>query len=131
LTGGEASLAGRRILVVEDDFNVARALVRLLKWEGAEICGPAASVNAALAVINNAKLDGAVLDINLRHEMVYPVADALLRKGVPIVFTSGYDKTFLEAGYSHLPCIEKPCTRERLLEALLGFDCEVGRDGAA
>jgi CheY-like chemotaxis protein len=121
LTAGGRALVGRRVLIVEDDFNIARALERLLKMEGAEISGPAPTVHAAMALIESGeRIDGALLDVNLRQHTVYEVADALLTRGVRVVFTSGYDTSFIEPRFAHVPCVQKPCPRDELVQTLLG-----------
>jgi len=60
------------------------------------------------------RLDGAVLDINLRGERAYPVADALSDRGVPFVFTTGYDTQVIPAPYARVPRCEKPVDLEQL-----------------
>jgi CheY-like chemotaxis protein len=121
MTMSRAVLAGRRILIVEDNFIIAAALARILKAQGAEPIGPAATVRDALVLIaEDEGIDGAALDINLRGEMVYPVADALRAKNVPMVFMTGYDVKSIAPAYRHMPCIQTPVTVERLMEALFG-----------
>jgi CheY-like chemotaxis protein len=115
----DISLAGRRILVVEDDHDVATSVVLVLELLGAQIRGPAATAADALALIAGGEpIDGAVLDVCLRGEMVYPVADALQRRGVPIVFTTGYGKELIAPEYAHVPCLEKPVDPEQLARVL-------------
>jgi ActR/RegA family two-component response regulator len=72
------ALRGRRLLVVEDEYLIAVSLARSLEGDGAEVVGPAGSVRDALALVEaeGDRLDGAVLDINLRDERVYPRANA-------------------------------------------------------
>jgi DNA-binding response OmpR family regulator len=121
LTAGRGPLADRRILVVEDDFNIASLLAMVLEADGAEIVGPVGTIKGALALIaNGARIDGAILDVNLRGEMIYPVADVLRRKGVPMVFLTGYDERVLAPGYADVPCFQKPVDHERLIHALFG-----------
>ena len=121
MTINGSRLTGRRILIVEDNFNIAVAMARLLKAQGAEVAGPAATVPDALALIaNGERIDGAALDINLRGKLVYPVVDALRGKGVPMVFMTGYDQQALMPGYGDIPCLHKPFTIERLMEAMFG-----------
>jgi CheY-like chemotaxis protein len=96
LRTGAGRLTGRRILVVEDDFMIAELIVAAFMADGAEIVGPAGTVQDALALTaGEERIDGAVLDVNLRGETVYSVADVLRSKGMPIVFTTGYDKSRL------------------------------------
>src|SRR3954465_8220409 len=84
-------LAGKRLLVVEDEYMVADDLAGGLGEEGAEVVGPAGTVEDALELVqlNRGRLDGAVLDVNLRDERVYPVADVLASRGVPFVLPPG------------------------------------------
>ena len=120
MSGEESWLAAPvRILIVEDDFNIAVDMARLFKAAGAEIVGPAATVPEALAlVVGGERIDGAVLDITLRGALVYPVADALRSKGVPVVFLTGYDEEIAQSGYRDIPWLRKPVAVERVMEAI-------------
>jgi DNA-binding LytR/AlgR family response regulator len=113
-------LAGRRVLVVEDDYFIAIHLADTLEMLGGEVLGPAGGVQDALALIIAAGdgLDGAVLDINLGDERVFPVADALAQRGTPYVFVTGYDAAAIPAPYAAAPRCEKPVERFVLLRAL-------------
>lgn len=112
-------IAGRRVLVVEDEYFLADRLARDLCALGAEVVGPVPSVDDALDLVEGgARLDGAVLDINLQGEMVYPVADALRARGVPFVFATGYDRTSIPAPYREVPRCEKPVDAQRIAAAL-------------
>jgi CheY-like chemotaxis protein len=117
---GAPSLQGRRFLVVEDDYFVAVDLVHSLTELGAEVIGPASSLKEALRLVSQMgdQLDGAVLDVNLRQERVFPAADALRAIGVPFLFTTGYDTAALPAEYAQIPRCEKPVDKSRLLRWL-------------
>ena len=90
---------GRCLLLVEDEYIIADDLALSLEQLGFEVVGPAGSVQEALDLVrrNGDRLDGAVLDINLRGERAYPIADALSDRGVPFVFTTGYDTPVIPA----------------------------------
>ena len=91
-----SALAGRRLLVVEDEYFLAAELVEALSADGAKVIGPAASVDDALDLLDDtAQLDGAVLDLNLQGEMAFPVADALMERDIPFVFLTGYDQSVI------------------------------------
>jgi len=112
-------LAGRHILIVEDNFNIAVGLARLFKAQGAEVIGPAPTVAEALALVANLeRIDAAVLDINLRGKLAYPVVDALRDRGVPVVFMTGYDDETILQGYRDIPCLRKPVAIERVIDAI-------------
>lgn len=69
------TFAGRRVLVVEDDFLVSLATTDLLESTGCVIVGPAARIAAALRFARTESLDAAVLDVDIVGEMVWPVAE--------------------------------------------------------
>ncbi len=111
--------AGRRILLVEDDFLVALGAADLLEGAGCEVVGPAASLAAALHLIQSKSIDAAILDVNIAGQMVWPVAEELQRRGVPFLFLSAYPEAGivprLFAGTSRL---EKPFDERELLHHL-------------
>jgi len=116
----DTPLAGRRILVVEDEFLVAEYIVEILRSAGAEVLGPLHALDEALAYFDAyvAGLDAVVLDVNLHGHPSYPIADILTRHGIGFVFTTGYDGSALDAAYRGHPRCEKPFREETLLAAL-------------
>jgi two-component SAPR family response regulator len=112
-------LEGRRILIVEDEVLIALDLENILKQTGAEVIGPMATVSDALACLSDhAPVDGAVLDVNLGGEFVFPVADALMESRVPFLFLTGHSDDHLPARHHDRPVIRKPYLASHLLEAL-------------
>lgn len=63
-------------------------------------------------------IDAAVLDVNLNGDKSYPVADALVARGVPFVFCTGYNKNNIENGYRGFPMLQKPFECSKLGDAL-------------
>jgi CheY-like chemotaxis protein len=83
-------LAGRRILVVEDEALIAMLAEDMLAELGCVVLGPAMNVAAAMALLaHDQPVDVALLDLNLNGESVYPVADVLRQRGVPLVICTG------------------------------------------
>ena len=118
----ESSLTGRRILVVEDEYMIADAMQRGFEDQGAIVVGPAPSVRQALRLLDAAAdLDGAVLDMNLGDEAVFPVADALQARGIPFLFTTGYDAAGVPPAWRHVLRLEKPIEFAAIIRAL--SDC--------
>ena len=112
-------LRGRTILVVEDEYVVAFHLSALLQDEGAAVVGPAANVAGALDLLaRTPELDGALLDVNLGGEPVYPVADALRARGIPFVFATGYGQKGLPPEWTARPVVQKPFDLDVLADAL-------------
>ena len=122
LSAAPRLLAARRILVVEDEYFIADDLTRLLQAEGADIVGPFSEVEeGARVAASDARIDGAILDINLHGEPVYPVADALLERGVPFIFATGYSAASIPAVYSGAPRMEKPYDLRMVAHRLAGL----------
>jgi CheY-like chemotaxis protein len=106
------------ILVVEDEYIIAEGIVDALERAGASVIGPVPSLAEAMALVLADGIDGAVLDINLRGELVYPVANALLERGVPFLFATGYDAGAIPASYDQVPRREKPVPPSDLARVL-------------
>jgi CheY-like chemotaxis protein len=104
-------LQGLRILVVEDEMLVAMLMEDLLEAFGCRVVGPAASIDNALRLIMNEKIDGAMLDLNLAGNAAYPVAHELARLHIPFIFVSGYGDQELSGGYNDRPKLPKPFRR--------------------
>jgi len=117
----EGALAHRRVLVVEDEYFIADDMVRVLQKLGADVVGPVQTAEKAMALLQDSPVDVAVLDINLRGRMVFPVADALRDRGVPFVFATGYSEAAVPPDYSDVPLWEKPFQPEELARALPGI----------
>lgn len=107
----------RRVLIVEDDVFIALDLEKVLDDAGCSVVGPAPSVEQALAKIAGSKLDAALLDVNLGHELVFPVADRLSAEGIPFIFVTGEPRTVPERHWMR-PVITKPYQSQAVLEAL-------------
>jgi len=120
LAAPEPAIEGLRLLIVEDEAMVAMLIEDALLELGCEVVGPAGSVRAALrlAEATDGALDGALLDINLGGEKVYPVAAALARRGVPFVFVSGYGAAGLDEPYAGTPVVRKPFRTEELARGI-------------
>jgi len=120
MTAPEGSLRGRRILVAEDEYHITEEVIRSIADEGAEVIGPVSTLAEARALATNeARIDGALLDVNLGGEMIWPVVDSLLSRGVAVVLTTGYDAASIPASYAGLPRCEKPVALHELTRALL------------
>jgi DNA-binding LytR/AlgR family response regulator len=85
---------------------------------GYEPIGPAARVDQAMAMINEEAIDAAVLDVNLNGQVSYAVADALTLRGVPFVFSTGYEKARLLSNYRSFRVLQKPYQQVELRNAL-------------
>jgi CheY-like chemotaxis protein len=108
MAADQGMLAGLRILVVEDDAMLAMALELTLSDLGCEVVGLASNLADAVPLAREAAIDGAVLDVNLAGEKVYPVADILAARNIPFVFATGYGSAGLRECDRARPVLQKP-----------------------
>ena len=115
------TLAGFRMLVVEDEALVAMLIEDYLTELGLAVVEVAGTLDRGLALATDAGrvIDGAILDINLGTEKVFPVAAALADRGIPFVFATGYGIDGLGTDYAGYPVIAKPFRLEQLRQFLL------------
>lgn len=106
-----------KILLVEDETFVSLLIEEMIAELGHSVIGPAVSVDAAMPLIETCDL--AILDINLSGERVFPVADVLMERGVPFMFSSGHEE--VEERMLHIPKLVKPFNAEMLEEALVNI----------
>lgn len=119
MSGFEGGLRGRRVMVLEDDVLIAMDMEDFLLGEGCEVVGPISNVEAALEEVETARLDGAVVDLNLRGELSVPVIEALRSRGVPVVVCSGYaELTGVQDMLKDVPMVPKPCDFKALQRLL-------------
>ena len=112
-------LRGKRILIVEDEAVVSMLVEDEFLDAGAEVIGPACSLDEALQLTETALADGglsaAVLDINLAGEAVWPLADRLAALGVPFVFSTGYENDRSANHHAEAPRFVKPFDLDTLV----------------
>lgn len=128
-TGSGHPLSGsQRILVVEDQGLLADDLATALRSAGHHVVGPEPTVDRALKRLSSeAALDAAILDINLRGKLVWPVADELAGRGIPFMFVTGYDDEAVPARFEHVARSRKPVDADRIVEALIAGMAEQAR----
>lgn len=108
MTAAELALAGKRVLIVEDELLVALMIEDFLEEFGCTVIGPCSSVEAALLAVRTEAPDLALLDVNLSGERVYPVAEALAERRIPFLFLSGYGEEAIPPGHSDWKVCAKP-----------------------
>jgi CheY-like chemotaxis protein len=107
-----------RILIVEDEMLVAMNIEDMLLDLGHEVAGLAGRLEPALALAREAEIDVAMLDVNLAGEQSFPVADALIERGVPFLFATGYGLKGIPECYRDRPVLQKPFRGQDLAGAL-------------
>jgi DNA-binding response OmpR family regulator len=100
--------AAPRILVAEDSAFLADMIGTYLKETRWEAVGPVFSVEAALRLAKDERVDAAILDIRLRDADIFPVACLLTSRSVPFLFLTGVDERAVPLEFSAAPCVSKP-----------------------
>src|SRR6478609_3162619 len=116
----QGPLNGAKVLVLEDETLVSMMVEDMLLDLGCEVVGPFAKLDQALAFLDSGdgQVDAALLDVNLGGVRSFPMAEALAGKGVPFVFTTGYDESGLPDVWRGRPTLRKPFMMGEMAEAL-------------
>lgn len=108
------ALAGRRVLLVEDESLVAALAEDILLDAGCEVV-LAMRLDEALRLAADHGIELAILDVNLGSARSYPVADILRMRAVPFLFATGYGRDGVDAAYRDAPVVQKPYRAQDLL----------------
>ncbi|HJP98778.1 MAG TPA: response regulator [Rhodanobacteraceae bacterium] len=112
------SLEGCRVLIVEDDAMISMMLQDLLEDMGCQVVGVASRLEEARHKSEAEDFDVALLDVNLRGERTFPVAEAMQQHHRPFVLTTGYATTILPDSLRDATLLQKPYRRQDLECAL-------------
>ena len=114
------SLDRALVLVAEDEPFIALDVALAIEDAGGQVVGPAASVREALALIAARPVAAAILDVNLMDGDITPVADILIRAGIPMILQTGIGlPPLLLARFPGLQVQIKPCVAAVLVRQLV------------
>jgi CheY-like chemotaxis protein len=121
------SQIGPRLLLVEDELVVGMFMQEALESIGYRPTSPIGHLAEAVAAAKMERFLGAVLDMNLHGEIVYPLAELLTSQRVPFLFVTGYAPHTIDPRFSSIPILQKP-----VLEAQLAMELKkvLGRQPA-
>lgn len=111
-------LAGRRVLVVEDDYYLAMDTEDWLRRAGADVLGPVPDERGAADLLEGGGVDCAVLDINLGRGPSFEIAARLQKAQIPFILATGYDAAAVPRAFGHVPRLEKPFREDDLIGAV-------------
>ena len=113
----------RRVMIVEDELLVAMLIEDTLREHGFDVVGPFTNLTDAIAAAQTETADIALLDVNLRGQRVYPVAELLEARGIPFLLLSGYGSDAVPPNHAHWDVCGKPFLPSELtrqMEAIMG-----------
>lgn len=108
----------RRILIVEDELMIRMLLEDMLDDLGYDIADAAGRVDEAVVKARQGQFDAAILDVNLNGQSIDPVVEALVERGLPFVFATGYGVQGIPQSYRNRPTLQKPFQQDSLGRAL-------------
>jgi CheY-like chemotaxis protein len=114
----QSTMPAKRVLVVEEELMIRMLLEDMLSELGYTVAAEAARIDEALEAAKSADFDLAILDVNLDGQPISPVVDALVARGTPFVFATGYGERGLPERYRDRPTLKKPFQMEGLQRML-------------
>ena len=113
------SLAGKRVLVVEDELLISMLIEDILIDAGCRVVGPFTNLPDALLAVRNETFDVALLDVNLHGQKIYPVAEVLTEQCIPFVLVSGYGRDAIPNNRPEWRVCSKPFSPDELKRTLI------------
>jgi len=117
----DSSIATPRLLVVEDEYLIRMLLEDMLADLGYDVAAAVGTFAEASEFATHGDFDAAILDVNLDGEESFPVAEILIKRGLPFVFVTGYGERSLPEPYRDRPALQKPFQGEQLKAVLAGL----------
>ena len=115
----EKSLAGLRILIIEDESLISMLIEDTVAEIGCEVVGIAARLDDAMRKLSSLSFDVVILDVNLHGCKTYPIAETLVARSVPFIFATGYGAVGLPEAFREIAVLQKPFRRIDLQRALV------------
>lgn len=115
--GAPVTLEGVSVLVVEDEPILNLALEDMLFEAGAKPL-MAQTLSEAWTILERDAPTMALLDINICGDLSYGLADALVARGIPFVFATGYGNSLHAIEFGDVPTISKPYSFPEVAHAL-------------
>ncbi len=120
VSSSERPLAGKRGLVVDDEFLIALDLEALLQDSGADVVCEGSPEKAREALDAAGSFDFAIVDLHIGGgiDSGLSVATLLRERGIPFVFLSGMSNNDPQVTRFNVPLVEKPYRPEVLVRTV-------------
>ena len=108
----------RDVLLVEDETLIRMMTAQMVEELGHRVVAEAGNIKDAEPLALNAQFDLAILDINIAEESIYPIALIVEKRGLPLLFASGYGSSGLPEPFCNRSVLRKPFLKEELRRAI-------------
>lgn len=107
-----------KVLLVEDEALVGMMIMDMISRTGLSVVGPVSTLDEAVQRAREEDIDVAILDINIDGKPNYAAADVLIERGIPFVFSTGYEASVIDPRYANVAVLQKPVDEQMLKAAL-------------
>lgn len=105
------------VLVAEDELIIGVDLCDTVEEAGYQVEGPHDRLSSAMLSIQKHRPDVAILDVRLDDGDVFPLAEALLKENVPVIFHSGeVSPEEMRRRFPQALACSKPCPPSQMIE---------------
>ncbi|MGN6499248.1 MAG: response regulator [Tsuneonella sp.] len=105
------------VLVAEDELIIGVDLCDTVEEAGYRVEGPYDTLDSAMLSVQRHKPDVAILDVRLDDGEVFPLAEALMREDVPVIFHSGqFSPGEVRARFPQAQACAKPCPPNQMID---------------
>jgi CheY-like chemotaxis protein len=104
----QSDLGGVRVLVVEDESLIAMLIEDTLYDLDCTVVAVASNLQDALEKASSMDFDVAILDVNLNGSPAFPIAERLVRRQIPFIFSTGYGLSGVPEAFGTVPVLAKP-----------------------
>jgi len=119
---GESTLAGKRVLIVEDDALLLLDLEEVLRQAGAQSVRSCCTIEQALRCSEAERFDAAIIDVRIGSDSIAPIARQLVARGTPFVFYTGQPRNDrIMAECLNCQIVSKPAQSDVIVNTLTGL----------
>lgn len=117
---GNTSVSTKRVMIVDDDYNLSRLVEATLKMGGLEVATFSSGISA-LQHLKNEHFDALILDLRMPGMDGRTFYRELRSRGIsaPVLIASAYGARNAQQELGAEAAIEKPFDPERLLDVVL------------
>jgi CheY-like chemotaxis protein len=115
------SAKGLKVFVVEDEPMISMLVADMLEDLGCQMVAEAGDIETATKLALSQDFDLAILDVNVKGQTVFAVAELIQARGLPFIFATGYGAEALPARFRDQPVLQKPFEIDALAKAIEGL----------